>query len=60
MNKAPLRTKNFDDDLVRIVYVLGELYEETGDIENAKAMYQRVYAHDVNYQEVKQRLDNLN
>ncbi len=60
LNKAPLRTKNFDDDLVRIVYVLGELYEETGDIENAKAMYQRVYAHDINYQEVKQRLDNLN
>jgi len=29
-------------------------------IENAKAMYQRVYAHDINYQEVKQRLDNLN
>ena len=55
-----MRTKNFDDDLVRIVYVLGELYEETGDIENAKAMYQRVYAHDINYQEVKQRLDNLN
>lgn len=60
LNKAPLRTKSFDDDLVRIVYALGELYEEIGDIENAKAMYQRVYAHDINYQEVKQRLDNLN
>ena len=59
LNRAPLKTKNLDADLVEIHYALGKLYEEKGDFELAKKMYQRVYLHDISYKDVKERIEAL-
>ena len=59
LNRAPLRTKNLNEDLLSIHYALGNLYEENGDLELAKSMYQKVYLHDVNYKDVKEKLENI-
>ena len=43
LKKAPLRTSNPDDDLIDIMFLLGNLYEEKGEKEQAKQLYQKVY-----------------
>lgn len=59
LNRAPLRTKNLNEDLLAIHYALGNLYEEKGDLEIAKNMYTKVYLHDVNFKDVKERIENI-
>jgi len=59
LHRAPLKTKNLNGDLMEIHYCLGNLYEEKQNFELAKRMYQRVYLHDVNYKDVKERIESL-
>lgn len=59
LKKAPLRTSNPDDDLIDIMFLLGNLYEEKGEKEQAKQLYQKVYTHSIEYKDVAQRLQEL-
>ena len=59
LKKAPLRTSNPDDDLIDIMFLLGNLYEEKGEKEQAKQLYQKVYTHRIEYEDVAQRLQEL-
>ena len=59
LKKAPLRTSNPDDDLIDIMFLLGNLYEEKGEKELAKQLYQKVYTHSIEYEDVAQRLQEL-
>ena len=59
LKKAPLRTSNPDDDLIDIMFLLGNLYEEKGEKELAKQLYRKVYTHSIEYEDVAQRLQEL-
>ena len=54
-----MRTSNPDDNLIDIMFLLGNLYEEKGEKEQAKQLYQKVYTHSIEYEDVAQRLQEL-
>lgn len=56
LKKAPLRTSNPNDDLIDIMFLLSNLYEEKEEKEQAKQLYQKVYTHSIEYEDVAQRL----
>lgn len=57
--KAPLQKRNLDDDLLETHYNLAEVYEVSGDKKNALKHFSKVYAYDMNYKEVNEKVSNL-
>ena len=57
--RAPLRKRNLDEDLKGIHYSLASVYEEAGDKKNALKHYKRVYAEDMGYKEVAEKVAQL-
>lgn len=55
--KAPLQKRNLNEDLLEVHYNLGLIYEKSGDKENAQKHFKRVYAHDVGYRDVKEKIE---
>jgi tetratricopeptide (TPR) repeat protein len=56
---APLRQKQLDDNLKAVHYNLGELYEAVGDKVNALKHYTIIEIQDINYLDVKARIQKL-
>jgi len=48
-----------DDDLIAVLYLLGYAAEESGHPRDAAAYYQRVFAIDVDFRDVGERLKNM-
>lgn len=59
LRNAPLRTRRPDPALTSIRYTLGLAYHQTGDKRRALAMFNRVYADDPKFSDVKQRVEEL-
>lgn len=59
LEQAPLHKRTLTDALVRIHYRLGILYERQGDTAQALHHFNRVYARDVTYQDVRTRVKML-
>ena len=57
--KAPLQKRNLDDDLMELHYNLALIYEESGDENNALKHFKKVYAENVGYRDVAQKIENL-
>lgn len=58
LQRAPLSKRKLDDDLMEIHYNLAASYEKLGDKKNALRHYKRVYSNDVNYLDVKKKVEN--
>jgi len=56
---GPTAKRKMDDELCAFRYTLGECYELNGDIKNALKQYEKVYAFDVEYEDVKDKIENL-
>ena len=48
-----------DDDLIAVLYLLGYAAEESGQARDAAAYYQRVFAIDIDFRDVGERLKNM-
>lgn len=48
-----------EDDLLGIYYYLGEAYERTGNPDDAREFYEKVFALDINFKDVTDRLRSL-
>ena len=48
-----------DDDLIAVLYLLGYAAEENGQPRDAAAYYQRVFAIDIDFRDVGERLKNM-
>lgn len=59
LQHAPLFKKTLDDSLKQILYRLAGLYERRGDTATAVKHLRRLYTADVNFRDVRQRLDAL-
>lgn len=57
--KAPLRKRNLDSDLLELHYNFGLVYEEAGKKKDALKHFKKVYAYDINYKEVKDKVEKL-
>lgn len=60
LQKAPLRKQRLDDDLKNIHYSLGCIYQETNDKKNALKHFKKVMIEDINYKDIKKRINELN
>jgi len=60
LQKAPLRKQKLDDDLKEIHYTLGSIYQELNDKNNALKHYKKVMIDDLNYKDVKERINEIN
>ncbi len=58
LQRAPLRKRKLDDDLKEIHYNLAAAYEKIGDKKSAQRHYKRVYSNDVNFLDVKEKVEN--
>lgn len=56
LQRAPLRRRTLDDDLLEVHYRLGRLFEEMGDRRRAQQHFRRVFNHDAAYADVARRL----
>ncbi|GEM_PF-2777599 len=59
LEQAPLHKRTLTDALMRIHYRLGLLYERKGDTAQALHHFNRVYARDVTYEDVRARVEML-
>ncbi len=56
---AHLKKRKLDDGLLQIHYRLGELHEQCGDEEGALSHFKTVYANDISFLDVRDRVDAL-
>jgi tetratricopeptide (TPR) repeat protein len=59
LKNGPTRRRIMDEDMMLFRYTLGLAYQENGDRKNALNQFQRVYAKDINYLDVKEQIDGL-
>jgi tetratricopeptide (TPR) repeat protein len=59
LEQAPLHKRTLTDELVKIHYRLGMLYERRGDAAEALDHFKRVYARDITYRDVLARVAAL-
>ena len=59
LKRAPLQKRNLDDDLMEIHYTLGDVYYLLGDYKNALKHFKKIYAQDVSFEDVSERIDEL-
>lgn len=57
--KAPLLKRKLDEDLLELHYNLATVYADSGDNKNALKHYKKVYAHDVGYRDVAEKVEGL-
>ncbi len=58
LKRAPLHKPTLTDELVAIHYRLGLLYEAQNDAELARQHFERVYARDITYKDIRTRMQN--
>jgi tetratricopeptide (TPR) repeat protein len=59
LKRGPLLKRNLDDDLLKLHYTLGVAYQLHGDRRSATKEFERVRAHDADYQDVEMRLQDF-
>jgi tetratricopeptide (TPR) repeat protein len=59
MGTVGARVRNVRDDHLKQWYVLGDLYDRSGDIIHARQLFEAVARHDPHYADVTSRLRNL-
>lgn len=59
LEQAPLHKSTLDDSLLRIHYRLGTLHEQNGDPDRALDHFDRVYAREIDYKDVRKRIKSL-
>ena len=57
IQRGPVRSINMDEDLKEMHYQLGLLYTSQGNMEAANFHFKRLYAADVTYRDIKERVD---
>jgi len=57
--RAPLRRRDLDEDLMEIHYNLALAYQELGDKDRALKHLKQVYAQDIGYRDVSERIQAL-
>ena len=60
LKQAPLFKIRLNRDLIRVHHELGRLLQESGEVEQARGHYERVYSTDANFEDVADRLEALN
>lgn len=48
-----------DEDVKELLYELGQRYEAVGDLQGAREVYKLIFASDINYRDVKGKLEGL-
>ncbi|WP_158212389.1 DUF4236 domain-containing protein [Natranaerobius trueperi] len=59
LKSGPVRARKLDEDKMYFKYLLGLAYKENGQNDRAITHLQRVYAHDTNFYNVSQLLEEL-
>lgn len=57
MLQGPVTKRTMNSEMCAFRYTLGECYEANGDRENALKQYNKVYAFDVNYEDIQEKLN---
>lgn len=57
--KAPLRKRNLDDELLELHYNLGIVYENAGDKKNSLKHFKKVYAYDIKFRDIQEKINVL-
>lgn len=55
MLQGPVKKRTMNAEMCAFRYTLGECYEAIGDRENALKQYNKVYAYDVNYEDIQKK-----
>lgn len=58
--QGPINVRKMSADMCAFRYALGECYEAIGDVENAKKQYSKIYAYDMNFEDVAEKMQRLN
>lgn len=56
MLSGPIQKRTMNSEMCAFRYTLGECYEANGDKENALKQYNKVYAFDVNYEDIQEKI----
>lgn len=59
LSRALELDRPIEDDLLGIYYYLGEAHERTGNPDEAREFYEKVFALDINFKDVTERLRSL-
>lgn len=59
LERAPIHRQQLSDELLAIHYRLGRLHEQSGDRDRALHHFKRVYARDISYRDVRERVHRL-
>ena len=59
LKRAPLQKRNLTEELLQVHYVLGSYYLRLGDKKSALRHFRRVYAHSMDYRDVKAQIEAL-
>lgn len=59
MLQGPVKKRTMNAEMCAFRYTLGECYEANGDRENALKQYNKVYAYDVDFEDIQEKLRNL-
>lgn len=57
--EALSKMEGFTDTTKELLYNLGQAYEEMGNLEEAKAQYEKIYERDITFRDVAQKLEAL-
>lgn len=55
--RGPVNKRTMNAEMCAFRYALGECYEAAGDRQNALKQYQKVYSFDVNYEDIKNKIN---
>ncbi len=53
---GPITKRSMNPEMCAFRYELGKCYEKMGDTKNALKQYQKIYAYDINYEDVAERI----
>ncbi|MFT5141601.1 MAG: tetratricopeptide (TPR) repeat protein [Rhodothermales bacterium] len=59
LEQAPIHKRTLSEELVRVHYRLGSLYEKRGNPEQALHHFKRVYGRDITFKDVMARIEAL-
>lgn len=59
MLQGPVRKRNMNTEMCAYRYQLGLCYEAVNDKANALKQYHKIYSYDVNWEDVKERIEKL-
>ena len=58
-NRAIARNPQMDENGIELQYLLAEAMEKSGDTDGALTIFKKIYSHDINYRDVRQKVASL-